>query len=150
MATPVAPAPLPPSIPSGMQSPYAAAPVAKRRSGNAHSGSLMQPLYEARGMMKLWGWCVFVVGILYCLTIVGAIVGWLFIWIGWLVKGAAEAVTIGIETGDKSQLQLANQQLGTFFKILGVLAIIWLSIMALYFLLIIVLFIIGFVGAVSM
>ncbi len=148
MATPVTPR-LPSSVPPPtFHSPYST-PMAQKPSGGSMSASLMQPLYEARTMMKIWGWMAFVIGILYCLTIIGAIVGWLFIWMGWLVKGAGEAVTVGIETGDQAQLRLANERLGTFFKILGVLAIIWLAIMALYLLLIIFVFILGIAGVAS-
>jgi len=89
----------------------------------------------------------FIFGILYCLTIVGIIIAWLFIWMGWLVKGAAEAITIGVETGDQEQLLLANQRLGTFFKILGVMSIISLCFIALYILMVIVIIIVGLAGA---
>lgn len=107
----------------------------------------MQPLYEARTMMKIWGWMNFIIGILYCLTIVGAIVGWLFVWMGWLVKGAGEAVTIGIEHGDQQQLRLANERIATFFKIMGVLAIITLVFLGLYLLFVILAIIVMLVGA---
>ncbi|QEG23063.1 DUF5362 family protein [Mariniblastus fucicola] len=140
MASPVAP-----PFQSNSASPYAS-PIGKPQ-GNAISGSIMHPLYEARNMMKIWGWLTFIVGILYCLTIVGIIVAWVFIWMGWLVKGAAEAVTIGIETGDMAQLRLANERLGTFFKILGVGAIIWLALVGIYLLIVIVAIIIGVAGA---
>lgn len=107
----------------------------------------MQPMYEARTFMKIWGWMTFIIGILYCLTIVGIIVAWLFIWMGWLVKGAGEAITIGIETGDQGQLRLANQRMATYFKILGVLAIISLCFLALYLLIVIAAIVIGIAGA---
>ncbi len=96
--------------------------------------------------MKFFGWSMFIIGILYCCTIVLAIFGWLPLWMGWLVKGAAESITIGVETGDKGQLHLANQRLGTFFKILGVIAIIYAVIIALYLLFFIVMIVIGLIG----
>lgn len=145
MAAPVAP--LPSSIPKAASpySPPAASP--RKSSGAAISGNIMQPLYEARGMMKIWGWMTFIIGILYCITIFGAIVGWVFVWMGWLVKGAAESVTIGIETGNKQELRLANERIGTFFKILGVFAIIGLVIMGLYVVLAMVAIVLTIVSA---
>lgn len=121
----------------------------KSQGGGAISGSVMQPLYEARNMMKIWGWMTFIMGILYCLTIVGILGAWLLIWMGWLVKGAGEAVTIGVETGDKAQLRLANERLATFFKIMGVLAIISLAITAIYMLIFLFAIVVGLVGAAS-
>ena len=154
MATPVAPPPMSaPAVSSGVQSPYHSPMSSKpgRRSkgggGGGYSSGVMQPLYEARTMMKIWGWMNFIIGILYCLTIFGAVIGWLFIWMGWLVKGAGEAVTIGIETGDSQQLRLANERLGTFFKIMGVLAIIGLVMIGLYLLFAILGIILMIVGA---
>lgn len=145
MATPVG-SPLPSSVPPPMvQSPYSA-PMAKSSSANAISGSIMQPLYEAKGLMKIFGWTSFILGILMCLTIVGAIGGWLYIWIGWLVKGAAESITIGIETGDKNHLRLANERMATFFKIIGILAVIWLVMMSLYLLFAIAMIVISLIG----
>jgi DNA-directed RNA polymerase subunit RPC12/RpoP len=145
MASPVG-VPLPSSVPPPMaQSPYSS-PMPKGSSANVISGSIMQPLYEARGLMKFFGWSMFIIGILYCCTIVLAIFGWLPLWMGWLVKGAAESITIGVETGDKGQLHLANQRLGTFFKILGVIAIIYAVIIALYLLFFIVMIVIGLIG----
>lgn len=98
----------------------------------------MHPLYEARGMMQLWGWITLIIGILYCLTIVGAIVGWVFVWMGILVKGAAQHLTVGVPTNNEAQMRLASKKLGTFFKILGVMAIIGLVFMCLYLVLVVV------------
>ena len=146
MATPVNHA-LPPTVPQPFASPYAA-PVGtgKQRTGSVSSAAY-RPLYEARTMMKIFGWANFALGIIYCIMIVGILVGWLFIWLGWLVKGAGEAITIGVESNDESQIRLANERLATYFRIMGVLTIIGLVIMALYFLFIIAIIVIGIVGA---
>ena len=146
MATPVNHA-LPPTVPQPFASPYAA-PVGtgKHRTGSVSSAAY-HPLYEARTMMKIFGWANFALGIIYCIMIVGILVGWLFIWLGWLVKGAGEAITIGVESNDESQIRLANERLATYFRIMGVLTIIGLVIMALYFLFIIAIILIGIAGA---
>ena len=141
--SPVSPAP------QMVHSPYAAPMTGKPNAVTNPHTSIMHPLYEPRGMMKLFGWTTFIVGILSCVTIFGAVVGWLYRWIGWLIKGSAEALTNGVETGDQSQLRLANERLGTFFKIIGVLTIIWLALMSLYLVLILVGIVLAVAGAAS-
>lgn len=150
MATPVAAPPMmsPTVPPVGVKSPYTTPAVGKSAArGGGLAGSVMQPLYEARTMMKIVGWMMFIGGILQCITIVYAIIGWLPIWMGWLLKGAAEAVETGIESGDKNQLRLASEKLGTYFKIMGVLAIIWLVFAALALLFFFGILLLGGVGA---
>jgi DNA-directed RNA polymerase subunit RPC12/RpoP len=146
MAVPVSSVPT--SVPfASVASPYSSNAVNKRTHKGGAISHIMQPLYESRNMMKVFGWTNLIIGIIYCLTIFGAVIGWLFIWMGWLVKGAAEALTIGVETGDESQLRLANERIALYFKIIGVLTIIGLVIMALYILLFLVVIMLGVIGA---
>jgi hypothetical protein len=145
MAPAASPMALPASVPNiPPSSPYAS-PVT--RKGAAISAGVVQPLYEARNMIKVFGWVMFIVGLLQCLTIVYAIVGWLPLWMGWQVKGAAEALTVGVETGDKAQVHVACQRLATYFKIAGVLSIIWLVMVALALIFVLIMFIIGLTSA---
>ena len=70
-APPVAPmappmAPLGTSVPAtGYASPYAA-PMSQPKAGGggAISGSVVQPLYEARTLIKIFGWGMFIIGIM--------------------------------------------------------------------------------------
>ena len=143
MATPVAPLPVSMPAPS---SPYSS-PVSKK-SGPAISGNVMQPLYDARNMIKIFGWVMFIGGILQCITIIYALVGWIPLIMGWKIKSAGEALTLGFETGDKRQLRLAAENLATYFKIMGILTIIWLVMMGLVLVFGLVLLIIGLASGV--
>jgi len=65
LPAPAQPAALPSSIPPVSASPYASPIKQKRRSGGGSiSGSVVQPLYEARTFIKIFGWAMFIVGII--------------------------------------------------------------------------------------
>lgn len=147
LATPPAP---PSSTPMASESPYAS-PMAPAKSDHVAGSEreLWRPIYDARTMMTWFGWSAILLGVLSCLTIFGAIVGWVYIWLGILGKGAAQAVTIGYEQNNVQQLHAASQKLGTFFKVLGVLAIIMLCFFALYILFVFVAIFLGIVSAAS-
>lgn len=139
VSAPASPMALPPSVPGA--SPYAS-PVS-RKGGAAISAGVVQPLYEARTYIKITGWSLVVLGVLYCLMIIYAVIGWLPLWMGWQLKGAGQALTEGVETGNDAQVHLACQRLATYFKIMGVLTIIGLVFMALGVLFGVVMLIIG-------
>ena len=63
------------------------------------------------------------------------------------MKGAATSIKVGVERGDQNQLRLANQKIATFFKICGVLSMIYAVLIALYIALILVLIITAAIGA---
>lgn len=132
----------PTTAPTGAASPYAAPLPASSGGGNL-SNTIMHPLYEARTMMNWFGWFLFVVGCIYCATIVGAIIGWLPLWMGSLVKGASKSIKMGVERGDQNQLRLANQRLATFFKICGVLTIIYVCLIGIWFAFVVFALIVG-------
>ncbi len=100
----------------------------------------MQPLHDAAGWLSLLGWVNIIMGVLYCLSIVGIIVAWIFIWQGILLKGAAEKLKGGFASGDNGQLHEASRNVSTYFIIMGILALIGLIFMALYALFVIFMF----------
>ena len=68
MAPPAMVPPMPPAAPSGVQSPYAA-PIPQQHSrGSAVSGSVVQPLYNARTFIKIFGWAMLIIGVLQFLV----------------------------------------------------------------------------------
>lgn len=117
-------APQAPAMPMGDVSPAAA--------GDALT-HVMTPIVEAKGWMKLMGIMSIIAGALYCLTIIGAIIGWLPIWMGILLNQASDRLGRGDVTGYRE----AMEKMKTWFVISGVLTIIGIVIMALYFLVII-------------
>ena len=90
------------------------------------------PLFSSRGWIKLYGWYSIISGVLLCLTIVGAIVGWLPIWMGVLLNRAASSVENAGMTGHKYSLLKSQASLKTFFTINGVLLLISLILTAIY------------------
>jgi len=93
--------------------------------GAGGGGSEMQPLVDVSGWLALIGWFNIIVGGLYCLTLIGAVFGWLPLWIGFLLKNASDKLKSG-------QNQAAAKDLSTFFVIVGVMVIINIVILALY------------------
>ena len=109
--------------------------------GGVSNGSLSEaiaPLAESAGWMRLIGWTSIVFGALYCLTIVGIIIAWLPIWMGFCLKNAAEQISAGSAQNDSRLIYDGNKQLKTFFTIVGVLTIINIAIMAIYLVFIVI------------
>ncbi len=105
------------SVPSSAPTAAAAAgvPIVKR---------LAEPLYRVRGWMKFLGVLFIINGVLQALTIVGLI--WL--WMGLLLNGASNAVREAYEKDREAPLALAQQKLRTFFKVMGIYAIVMLAL----------------------
>ncbi len=69
-----------------------------------------------------------VIGVLYCLSIVGVIVGWLPIWLGILLLKSGDNLKVG--TAETTLLGLEQQ--AKSIRILGVSSIVFLTLMVLY------------------
>jgi hypothetical protein len=134
------------------------APMGLPPQGRRHPGDLCEvgdprlfevvaPLYDANGWLRLIGWANIVLGAIYCLTIIGAIIGWLPLWIGFLLKNAADKYRRGYQTEDGREIYLGNKDLKTVITIFGVLMLINLVFLALYVVLVIVALAVGIVGA---
>ena len=83
-------------------------------------------------MIRAAMWGLFIIGGIYCITIVGAIIGWVPIWMGLCLNRAADGIEHGYRSGDPTSVMKATTNLGTFFKIIGVITIIYFVIMGLY------------------
>lgn len=88
-------------------------------------------------------------GVLACLTIFGAIFGWVYIWMGLSLKGAGDSIEFAYENRDGNQATQAFAKLGTFFKILGIVILISLIPFILYFGAVIVFLIVALVSGVT-
>ena len=117
------------------QSPHAAGQAAPM-GGHLPVGVIM-PLANVKGWLKLIGIVQIVLGALYCLTIVGVVIGWLPIWTGVLLTKASASLE---NPSSPDHVHEAMSKLGTLFTIAGVMTLIWIVLMALY-----VLFIVGMV-----
>jgi hypothetical protein len=86
------------------------------------------PLYSSKGWLKLVGILLLIYGIFAALTIVGLLIAWLPIWLGVLLLQASNRISDAQLTGDKFALIKAQSNLGTYFTIYGVLAILGIII----------------------
>ncbi len=86
--------------------------------------SLSSPLFEAKGWMKLLGVIAIIEGVILALTIVGIVIAWLPIWMGYLLLKAAGSTETAHLSGSSVEFVTAMKQLRTFFTIQGVLALI--------------------------
>ncbi len=129
------------------QNPYAVENQTAPPRVGAAGVSVMQPLVEAAGWIKLLAWVTIVGGVIQCLTISGIIIGWLPIWMGIILKRAAENLELSRQTNDQRLYYETSKDLAKYFTIAGVLALIGLIFLAVILLVVIVLLIVGVAGA---
>ncbi len=104
------------------------------------SGGEMQPLVDVAGWLSLIGWFNIVIGGLMCISLVWAVAGWLPLWMGFLMKNAADKLKSG-------QNQAAARDLSTFFTIIGVFTLIYLILLGIGLAIAVVMMIIGMIAA---
>ena len=107
------------------------------------------PLYHVKGWLKLIGWVYIVLGVLQCLTIVYAIVGWLPIWVGVLCNKASSNLEAGYQNRNSAQLQEATSNIATIIKIIGVVTMIYLVMAAIAIVFLVILLIGGGIAGLS-
>jgi hypothetical protein len=97
---------------------------------------VIRPLDESRGWMKLLAVTMYIVGGLYAISIVGLVVAWLPIWMGYLLWKSATAAEAANVTGNENDAIESLGRLKTLFTIQGVLVVIsigftllWMTIM---------------------
>ncbi len=129
-----------------MATPYQA-PMAPKHAQPDVVGQMLSPLVHCAGWLQLIGWANIILGALYCLTIVGIIIGWLPIWIGISCKSAGEAFKNAQATGDPNEIYRGNRNLATVIKIVGVLVIINIALLCLYLLAALLFFAVGLTAA---
>ena len=106
-------------------------------TNNPVVANVMRPLHDAAGWMKLIGTLAIIYGVLIALTIIGLIIAWLPIWLGVLLNRAANEAQAAARAGDETQAIAATRNLGTIFKVQGVIVLIGLILWGIGILLII-------------
>ena len=124
------------------------------KSAGAYSGAndavvAAMPLHRAKFWLKLLGIFNVVIGALYCVTIIGAIVGWLPLWIGILLNKAASNLETGVRNNSSGAIQNALSNLATVITFAGVLCLIQLVIFVLYILVFVIMAVAVGIGAAS-
>lgn len=117
-------------------SPQAAAavpPVNPQNFGGGTTGSeaehVIQPLIEGKGWMRFVGIMLIIFGALYCLGIITALIGGPMIWMGVLLNQAASS----LERNMVSEYRMAMDKVKTYFIISGVLMMVGIAFVVLYF-----------------
>lgn len=96
---------------------------------------LSLPLASGKGWVKFVGIINIITGVLTALSIVGILWAWIPIWMGVLLMQSGGAIERAQMAGDESALRMALDKLRVYFIIQGVLFIIGLVVMALFFML---------------
>jgi hypothetical protein len=100
----------------------------------SHSiNDLCQPLASGKGWMKFVGIMSIIQGVFTALSIVGILIAWLPIWIGVLIMQSAGALERAQLSGDAYALKECLTKLRTYFVIQGVLYLVGIALMVLYF-----------------
>lgn len=90
---------------------------------------LAKNLTTNTGWIKFVGVMSIIGGVVTCLTVVGALVGWLPIWLGVVLMKAANHAETAAYRGYRDEMEEALTRLGFYFKLIG---IAMLSYIALY------------------
>lgn len=116
-------------------------------TGDANAAAaLFEPLYRRRLWMRIIGIVLIVLGALYCITIIGALVGIPFIFMGLYLHQAAGHFENGFR-GYTDQLHEGADKLARSLQIAGVLTLIGIVLMVLYFAVLILAIAVGAIGA---
>jgi len=99
---------------------------------------LVNELQSTKGWLKLIGIFSIIMGGLYCLTIIGAIVGWLPIWVGIILVNASKNIETYIQTRSMTELIAYSRKMKNYFTIMGVMTIIGMVVMFIYIIIIII------------
>ncbi len=89
---------------------------------------LSEPLYRAKGWIKLSAVMLILYGALTALSIVGLLVAWLPIWMGVLLWRAAKAAEQAHDASDEAALLEVQNRLRTYFVVMGVTTLIVLVV----------------------
>ena len=87
---------------------------------------VIRPINQARGWMKLLAVMMFISGGLAAITIIGLVVAWLPIWMGYLLWKSAKTAENATMTGSEGEAIESLSQLKTYFIVQGVLVLIYL------------------------
>ena len=80
------------------------------------------------GWLKFLGSLNIVGGVIYCITIFGAVFGWIPIWIGVLLNNASASLRAGYDGRNERAIRVGMDKLALTIKIIGILTLIGLVI----------------------
>ena len=92
---------------------------------------LLAPLYAVKRWIKFLGVTCIIYGIFQCLSIFGAVIGWIPIWLGIKLNRTVDLITQSYESGDDSMAMAATEELGSILKITGIFFLVSLILIVL-------------------
>ena len=95
---------------------------------------IAEPLYRAKGWMKLAGVLSIIQGVFTIFSIWGIIICWIPIWMGVVLCSASNHIRTAFETNSDDEFRTSLEKLGTYFRVFGILAIVMLTLMLIGFL----------------
>jgi hypothetical protein len=119
------------------------------KESSALDWASIAPLCDVSGWLKFLGIMNIIVGVIYCITIIGAVVGWLPLWIGILLNNAGNSLQSGYQRRSEPEINVGMSKLALTIKIIGILTVIALAINVLYLVFILVAVVGGIAAGVS-
>ncbi|MFC1764005.1 DUF5362 domain-containing protein [Planctomycetota bacterium] len=107
---------------------------------------LDEPLWRARGWMKLLGVLFIINGVMMILSLWGIILCWIPIWMGVTLFSAANHVRSAAEMDDQVMMKAGLEKIALFFKINGIMFLVCLGLAILMF----VAMAMGFIGSTAL
>lgn len=93
-------------------------------SDNVTTQSIIEPLYRGKIWMQILGVVSIISGILTALSIVGLIIAWLPIWAGVVLMQAAGATDRAYHGNESTEANTAMSKLRLYFLLMGVTMIV--------------------------
>ena len=82
--------------------------------------TLLAPLGQIRGWLKFLGILNIISGVFICFSIIGILIAWLPIWLGWLLFASARRLD-EFEASEQEELALESlKKIALYFKISGI------------------------------
>ena len=94
------------------------------------------PLFESKGWIKFLGILMIFHGLFLSLSIIGLLIAWLPVWMGVLLIKVSTKIEQAKYSGNKTDMLEAQKNLATYFTISGIVALISIIIIVLFFVLI--------------
>ncbi len=102
-------------------------PIAKPPIPNGGSSDIRvfaSILAQNAGWMKFLALCNIVCGVLICLTLIGALVGWIPIWLGRMLFSAANSARDAQSTGSRFEMNDALEKVTRYLKVTAILTLL--------------------------
>ena len=90
----------------------------------SESPSVLEPIFSVQLWIRILGFAAMIIGVLYCLSIIGLIIGWLPIWLGVILLRTSKSIdSVVADESEQAAFELVSQ-IALFFKIVGIAALI--------------------------